>query len=256
MIREISPKEYDLVFEFAKKDIGRNYFILLGLTSKKQIYNKIYGEFDQNGLRAILCLRKSGVLQFYSPGDFNVEGFASIISSMDYNGLIGPKSYCEAFLHKGLFSSFTNGAFISKLSKDDYIPKTEENYQLRPINTCDLDEIVEIYKECFSSFSPKEIMEEKLSKNRGRGVCIHEDGKIISLGQTDFETEDGAVIVGVATRNNYRCRGLATKCLESLCSTLIGEGRELYLQYDNLEAGKIYEKLGFKVIDRVIHCKK
>ena len=38
MIKEIHPKEYDSVYKFAEKDIARNYFILLGLKSKK-----IYG---------------------------------------------------------------------------------------------------------------------------------------------------------------------------------------------------------------------
>ncbi len=67
---------------------------------------------------------------------------------------------------------------------------------------------------------------------------------------------DAAVIVGVATSKDYRCKGLATECLQVLCSRFLKEGKDLYLQYDNLEAGKIYERLGFRNVDQVIHYRK
>lgn len=256
MIREILPREYDLVFEFAKKDIARNYFILLGLKSKKPVYNKIYGEYVENQLKSILLQRKSGILQFFASEEFDLNGFINLISRIKYSGLIGPRSYCEKFIGKDLFQSFKEGAYISKLGKDSEIKNSEKEYRTRKISLNDLDQIVELYKSVFSSFAPKEIMEEKLMTQRGRGICIEKNGEIISVAQSDFETKDGAVIVGIATRKDYRGKGLATICLEELSRALLEEGKDLYLQYDNLEAGKIYEKLGFEIIDQVIHLKK
>ncbi|MDR7855470.1 GNAT family N-acetyltransferase [Tissierella sp.] len=256
MIREILPNEYYSVKKFVEKDIARNYFILLGLTSKKQVYDKIYGEYRKDELIAVLFRRKSGVLQFFAPEEFDIDGFENLISTLEYDALIGPKSYCHKFLDKGLFTSIKDGAYISKLDKDYIMKPIQIKYKMRDIDVDDLDKIVELYKEVFQSFSPREVMEEKLNNNRGRGVCIEEDGEIISVAQTDFEIKDTAVIVGVATNRDYRCKGLATQCLQSLCSILLKEGKDLYLQYDNLEAGKIYEKLGFVNIDQVIHYRK
>lgn len=256
MIREIFPKDHDLVFQFVEKDIARNYFILLGLKDKRQVYDRIYGEYVEDELKAILFKRKSGILQFFALGQFDLNGFVNLISTLQYTGLIGPKSYCNNFIDRGLFQFAKDGACISKLNKNSKIELINSKYKTSKISVGDLDEIVELYKDTFSSFASKEMMEEKLNTKRGRGICIEENGEIVSVIQTDFETSDAAVIVGIATRKDYRAKGLATECLKILSKSLINEGKDLYLQYDNLEAGKIYEKLGFKIIDHVIHLNK
>lgn len=256
MIKEINPNEYHIVKDFAYKDVARNYFILLGLESKKDVFHKIYGEFESGELKALLFRRNSGVLQFYAPGEFDIDGFAKLISTLEYNALIGPKTYCKEFLGKGLFSSIKDGAYISKMDKDYIIDQPDTQYRFRDISVSDLDEIEMLYKDCFQNFSSKEVMKEKLKTKRGRGVCIEENGQIISIAQTDFETKDSADIVGVATDINHRCKGLATACVQFLCYNLIKEGKNVYLQYDNLDAGRIYERMGFRRIDQVIHMIK
>lgn len=256
MIIEIKDDKKYLIKKFLEMDIGRNYFILLGLWSKKEIYDKIYGEYHSDELRAILFRRKSGTLQFYAPGEFNENSFIKLISTLEYNTLIGPKSYCDKFLNKGIFSTSEDGAYISKMSKDYNIKPFEVKNKIRDIEVEDLDEIVDLYKKVFKGFTPKEAMEEKLITNRGRGVCIEKDGKIISLAQTDFETPEAAVVVGVATNPDYECKGFATECLQLLCGRLNKEKKDIYLQYDNLDAGKIYERIGFRPIDQVMNYKR
>lgn len=256
MILPIHPTNYNNLNSFLNKDIARNYFILLGLASKKSVYNKIYGEYKEGELIALLFQRNSGTLQFFAPGEFDVEGFINLISTLEYNSLIGSKSYCDKFLNKGIFTKVDDGAYISKLDKDYEMNTFIHQYAIRNIEIDDLDEIVELYRGIFKSFAPKEVMEEKLKSGRGRGVCIVEDGRIISVVQTDFEKEDAAIIVGVGTKEEYQHKGMATECLEYLCRILLKEGKNLFLQYDNLEAGHIYERMGFRRIDQMLHYKK
>ena len=256
MIIEINKSENHLIKKFIETDVGRNYFILLGLTSKKEIYDKIYAEYNGNDLKAVLLKRKSGTLQFFAKGEFDQNGFVKLISTLDYNSLIGPKSYCDKFLNQGIFESKEDGAYISKLDRDYRMKSFESKNTIRDIKIEDLDQIVELYKKVFKSFSPKEVMEEKLNNKRGRGICIERDGRIISLAQTDFETGEAAVIVGVATDPDYMRKGLATECLQALSSSLQNEKKDMYLQYDNVEAGKIYEKIGFRPIDQVMHYRR
>lgn len=255
MIREISLNECDVVYKFAEKDIARNYFILLALKSKIPVYEKIYGEYIEEKLKAVLFKRKSGTLQFYAPEKFDRSGFIELISTLEYKGLIGPRSYCDKLFDKSIFSTSTDGAYISKLGKEAEISALQTNYKTREISIEDLDDIVELYGQVFSSFAPKRIMKEKLLTKRGRGLCIEKKNKIISVAQSDFETKDAAIIVGIATKKEYRCKGLATQCLQELCKDLLSEGKDLYLQYDNLEAGRVYEKQGFEVLDQVVHLK-
>lgn len=255
MVREILPEEIELVYRFAERDVARNYFILLGLSSKKQTYTKIYGEFKKDELIAILLKRRSGLLQFYGPGDFDQEAFKRIIQDLDHKGLIGPESYCSKLFDEDLFEFEKNGAYISKLHRDSKIHLDNLKYRTKKLGVEDLDRIVDLYKDSFSSFSSKEVMEDKLNTGRGRGYYIEKEDEIISVCQSDFETLEAAVIVGVATKKELRHRGLASQCLKRLICDLLEEGKDLYLQYDNLEAGKIYERLGFKVVDRVIHLR-
>ena len=253
MIREITRREFHMLKDFLLKDIARNYFLLLGISGTRDVYDKIYGEFHKGMLKAVLFRRKTGVLQFYAPGDFALKHFVDLIKTLDYNSLIGPKSYCDNFLNKGIFGSFEDGAYLSKLKKNHKITANESQYKIRNIRIDDLDKVVELYKEVFKSFAPKEVMEKKLAEKRGRGVCIEIDGKIVSLAQSDFETKDGALIVGVATAKDYRGQGLGTECLKFLCNTLQKEGKDLFLQYHNLDAEGIYNRLGFKKFDQVMH---
>lgn len=253
MIREILVDEYNMVKDFISRDVARNYFLLLGLSSSRPVYNKIFGEFNEDNLQGVLFLRRSGVLQFYGPKDFDLNGFINTIKSLDYNSLIGPRSYCDKFLNHDIFTRFEKGAYLSKLGKDSKINLKKYPYNIRRIEVDDLDRIVKLYKQVFDSFAPKEVMEQKLIEKRGRGVCIEIEGQIVSVAQTDFETENAAVIVGVATDKNYQAKGLASCCLEYLCNQLQNEGKSLYLQYDNLDAEGIYSRLGFRKIDKVIH---
>lgn len=257
MIKRLKDSEHIELKQFLKKDIARNYFTLLGISSENSPYKSIFGEFTKEGdLKAVLFLRKTGLLQFYAVGSFDLEGFSSILRDLDYNGMIAPSSYSNGFLEAGIFSRVEPGAYISKLNKDIRIGPSKHQYSIKDLTIEDLDEVIEIYQECFKSFAPKDVMKKKLSSGRGRGVVLEEEGKILSLAQSDFETSDGALIVGVATRKDYWKRGLATHCLEELIEILQEEEKDLYLQYDNLEAGKIYERLGFEVIDQVMHYKK
>ena len=252
MIKEINHSALDIVINLLEIDKARNYFILLTLYSRINLFDKIYGEWKDNKLIAVLLKRKSGTLQFYTKGSFDIEGFVNLISTIDYDTMIGPKSYCDKFLDKGIFSSFKEGAYISKRSKTNRSKQSQHN-EVSSLDINNLDKVICLYDKLFKSYTAKEIMKEKLLSGRGRGVHINKDENIISVAQTDFETENSALIVGVATDPMYQNKGLATKCLQVLIEEL---DRDLYLQYDNIDAGRIYERLGFRIIDTVRHYRK
>jgi len=252
MIKEINHSELGIVINLLELDKARNYFILLTLGSRVNLFEKIYGEWEDNELVAVLLKRKSGTLQFYSKGSFDIDGLINLISNLDYDTMIGPKSYCDKFLDMGIFSSFKEGAYISKRVNTNRIKRSQYN-EVKSLDINQLDNVIKLYDKVFESYAAKEIMMEKLLSGRGRGVYVNHGENLISVAQSDFETVDSSLIVGVATDPMYQNQGLATKCLEVLIEEL---DRDLYLQYDNLAANRVYEKLGFRVIDRVRHYRK
>lgn len=252
MIREISHSEIDEMLKLLKNDVARNYFILLTLLSKIDSYDSIYGEWNNDELTAILLQRKSKTLQFYAKGIFDIDGFVDIISKLKYKSMISPSSYCDEFLDRGIFSTYVEASYISKLSFET-IYKSNPHQEVTKLSVEDLGKAVELYTKVFNSHASRDIMERKILSSRGRGFCIKQDEDIISIAQTDFEGNGSALIVGVATDPKFQGKGLATKCLQTLITEL---NRDLYLLYNNEEAGKLYEKLGFKVIDQVRHYKR
>jgi len=256
LIKAVLPEEYSQVYEFIRQDNARNYFMRLGFESGKPVYEKIIGEWDEEGrLKAVLLKRLSGNMQFYSKGDFDTAGFVECISQIAFDALISPSSYCDKLLEHDLFSTVKDGAIIAKL--DCSKVRDFESYpEVKTLRVEDLDEILGLYEKVFTAFSSKKVMEERLRSGRGRGVCIKHEGKIVSVVQSEFEEKGSALIVGVGTAAEFQGKGLATKCLKVLCNELLREGKDLYLQYDNMEAGRIYEKLGFKPIDRVRYYKR
>ncbi|MBB6214414.1 hypothetical protein HNQ80_000494 [Anaerosolibacter carboniphilus] len=254
MIREILEEEYGEVLEFINQDPGRNYFIRLGLENGKKVYEKLIGEWDhEQRLKAVLFRRKLGNLQFYAKGDFDIEGFVGCMRELEFKALIGPASYCDQFLGKGLFASAHEGAIIAKLAALGQTMEYPISEEIEILKIQDLDEVATIYEKVFTGFSSKAVMEERLNSGRGRGLCIRRNGKIAAVAQSEFEMETSALIVGVATDPEYQGKGLGTACVKALCDQLLKEGKDLYLQYDNMDAGRIYERLGFRAFDQVKH---
>ncbi len=254
MIKQLESSSGSKLKDFIAQDNARNYFIRLGLESDKDVFKSVYVELDgSEQYQAALFHRASGNLQFYAKDSFEVSGFASIIKNLEFGCLIGPASFCDKFIDKDLFESIKDGAILAALTDRKRQYDFESFPEVTSLRIGDLEEVETLYKEVFESFSPLDVMKEKLKSGRGRGVLIREGNQILAVAQSEFESPKSALIVGVATRPGYERRGLATMCLEVLCKELMQEGKNLFLQYDNIDAGRIYERLGFMAFDRVRH---
>jgi predicted GNAT family acetyltransferase len=74
------------------------------------------------------------------------------------------------------------------------------------------------------------------------------DGQVVSAALTNVETKDLAMIGGVFTPEPLRNKGYASAAMSALCTSLISDGRQPCLFYDNPAAGTIYRRLGFAEI--------
>ena len=264
---------YDVI-KYLEKDPARNYFILLGILDKKPVFKNLFLQYDGKDLTSVLFQRNSGTLQFYSTSqDFDSEEIKKQIGSLDYPALISPYSYTKNIYDENLFSSYEKRGYICKLKQDDFIKNSKNvikdtfldiykgihvdigkyNLTLRTLDISMLDSLEELYKEVFHSYASRDVMQSRLSDKRGRGYVLCYNDKIISAVQSEFESPQKAVIVGVATSKGFQKNGFAGFLLQLLCSELLKEGKKLYLQFDNSDAGKIYYSMGFNDMDRVVH---
>jgi len=85
----------------------------------------------------------------------------------------------------------------------------------------------------------------------GRVYYIEDsEGRLLTTAQTTAESSSAAMIVAVATLQEYRGKGLMSECLSRLCRDVLAENKTLCLFYDNQKAGSVYHRLGFETIGR------
>lgn len=175
------------------------------------------------------------------------------MAELPWKVLISPESCCAPLISGGFFKTAIPIAWIARQTR---FIETGAYEKTEPLTCEDLPEVSALYDRVFDHHMSLKQMKEKLESGRGRGAVIRRGGCIVSVGQTEFEESGSALIVGVATAPEYRQQGLAEACLRSLSDSLLASGKTLWLQYDNPAAGKLYEKLGYELADRVMACQR
>lgn len=257
MIQELNFSEIESINSLGKlldRDLGRNYFIKLGLLDLKY-FEKIWSVYDGDKLIGGLFLRKSGNLQVYiEDNDEIVKEIAKFLQKKNYFKMIISRHRFETFMDIMKFGYFVKGSIISKYEgcKSKKQRALPAGYKIRKMLLEDVDGVVELYKHSFKGFSSKERIVERLETAVGRGYVIeNEVGHIVAVAQTEFEEAHQCVIVGVATSRDTRRHGLASILVGYLIDELKSEDKEIFIQYEEEMVGKFYEKLGFVKIDQL-----
>lgn len=125
-----------------------------------------------------------------------------------------------------------------------------DNIIVRVMTSDDIDQVIEIEEEAFSSPWTRKGFEESLSYDYSRFYVATNDKQVVGYIGT-YCMFDDVDITNVAVRGNCRRKGVANKLLEAV----LGYSLEKKLSYINLEvrpsnipARKLYEKYGFEEI--------
>src|SRR5690554_415565 len=252
MIERLEKDRWDSIIPELMEHTVENYFNLLGLLSKKPIYRDIYIQRNDEGrIVSYLFHRLSGTIKFYARGDYDTAELSEFMEKLDFKKLIGPFSSTEALEGASLLERGKPITFLCRL-EIPLGPEVGKTRGIRQLGADDLEKVVEVYLEVFKSFASEEVMEEKLRTGRGRAYGLWDGDRLVSVVQTDFEQETSALIVGVATRLNQQGRGFGTVLMSHVIRILHSEGKKIYLEYENPEAGGLYRKLGFTQFDTVM----
>jgi uncharacterized protein len=255
MIRRLNESDYEVCFNLLKTKRAENLFIIGDIEAYgyDQEFQKLWGEFNKSGeLIAVLLKYEENYIPFAAES-FNAEGFAEIMSNdPDFKMMSGLKAITEKiepYLNKQLKRK--RQTYYAKCTRLNTI-KNDVNFsnvqQASPHDAEALVELLNSVPEFRDSTITVERERRGLKDGTSRSFFIMEDGKMVSTASTAAENSLSAMVVGVATLENYKKKGNATKCMLKLCSHLLLEGKELCLFYDNLAAGAIYKRIGFEDI--------
>lgn len=255
-------QQFKSIHDFLMDDPGRCYFILLGLRDALKTFKTLWIEInDDNQILAVLFLRHSGNLQFYARPNFlnkthsfDTNAFISLLHTIPFLTLIGPKSVVTPLIQDHPVMVVRPGGYLATL-RTPVLPISNLD-AVGTLKLTDLPQVISLYEQVFKGFTPKSMMVKKLEENMGRGTVIIKNHHLISVAQTDFETNHNCVIVGVATDPTYQGQGYARRVLTALCQSLQNEHITPCLIYDNPDAGILYRQLGFVDEDQILHVSK
>ncbi len=84
-----------------------------------------------------------------------------------------------------------------------------------------------------------------------RGVCTHTDGVLSSVALTSSETDNSAIISGVACSRRLQKKGLGRKTVLALVNILKTENKDAYVIALNESAEGFYEHIGFTRTEKI-----
>ena len=222
MIKRLDSKYEKKVIDYLNIEKEINTFNLQELKNYgfDNVFYKVYSDIDEDGNIKGILFKCFEYLTFYSYGEFDVDKFCEfIISDIEFNEISGKTECVEAIARKlGLLKY--RKVHLCRLDYIDDIEKNiNPNLKLKKINIFNIKKVVKLYEE-IGEFQNTTIESLRSNLKSGRGYCIEERKKVISMAKSTAENDNTAMIIGVGTHPEYRNQGLASKCLIRLCKEL------------------------------------
>jgi len=253
VIRKLTDQDHHQVLAFLSEEPSINLFIIgdLDAFGYSSEFQEIWGEFDeQDSIKAVLLRFHQSFIP-YAKGEFDTEGFVSIMKRYTQPISLSGKSDIvekfEAFVD--LLLGKKQVTFFAECLSDEFLSAGDVEFKKASIE--DVDQIIELrnsIEEFHIRSDAREILVQGMESNTARTYYTVDHGIITSCVSTTAENSLSAMIVGVCTRKEYRRQGLATAIMQKLFQDVLDEGKTLCLFYDNPAAGRIYKRLGFKDI--------
>lgn len=246
MILKVDSTYHSKVMEYLKKEAEFNLFIIGDI--EKYGYDNyfltIWAGINESGEIEGILLKYFEFLIFYANNKFNEWEFANLINKINYIEISGKTEVLKKIVAK-LGLKKERIVNFCRLNSSENLVSEDLNVKVKKIRFGNINKVVKLYDliEEFDSTSAENI---KNGLKTGRGYCIEINRKVVSMVKSTCENNTHAMIVGVGTHPDYRNRGFATNCIVKICKELISENKIPCLFYDNIEAGKIYRKLGFE----------
>lgn len=255
MIRKLIDEDREMVMNFVLKKPAENLFIIgdIEVYGFDTEFQTLWGQFDNSEELIAVLLKYEGNYIPYTESDINWKEFAAIINNdpnmTELSGLKPIVEKLEPFIVKNMKRK---SSFYYAKCQSLKISKSEDELQsVEVLSVEQLEELVALLKTVPEFQHANITVESKkrtIENKTGRTYFIRMHGEMATTASTTAENSSSAMIVAVATKEQYKRKGLATDCIIKLCQDLLKEGKELCLFYDNPDAGKIYKRLGFEDI--------
>ncbi len=255
MIRLLNENDRAEVLDFLSAEPSINLFIIGDIEAFgfQEDFQTLWGQYTEDGaLEGVLLRYHESFITYFTDPKFDITEFANILfSHKGHIMLSGKESILKRFTSVLPAHQFRSTYFCELISPDD-LKHTEDISNIKIATEEDAERVYRLILQIeeFEAMTSVERIRHKIKTGTGRIYYIeNEEGLMVSVAQTTAENSKSAMIVGVATLPDYRCKGFMSGCMSKLCKDVMAEGKSLCLFYDNPKAGRIYHRLGFQNID-------
>ena len=192
---------------------------------------------DNDSLAAIM----DGFCVFYCADELNDEWRLFFMMHADIAVLHTDERTARAFNQAGQYSITTGKILCREQAESDFTLHSEKPE--RP----PLSEVYALLSHTFDNIPRFDSWYVDASHKLRHGCChingMYHKNTLVSMAMTVAETEEIALIGGVATLPCYRGRGYASRCITELISQL--SQKKILISPSNVTAELLYQKLGF-----------
>lgn len=221
-------------------------------------YIKAYG-FDRAFLEVWIMTQDEEItsvfIKFYDDitllalDNADTSQLSSFLGMFYYKTLMCTKKVCEllgleAYTEKNgyIFCSDASGYTSDSIQEEDF--KAAYNLVSKEI-----PDSFKNTKEAYLSFLSDFTFRQR--RELARGVCVHEENKLLSVALTSSETESCAIVSAVACDASVRKKGLGKRTVLSIVGKLQKENKKVYIIALNQSAEGFYEHIGFRKSEKI-----
>lgn len=255
MIRLAEKKDLPDILDYAKQNYNENLYIISDIENfmyDKDVFSIWYDKVDDM-INFILLKYRDNAIIFNENQDIDVQKVTELLKKNNIKRING--------LNNSIKFLFPNLLHEYKIQKCKYCvlkntgKKTNEEDKMESLNERNIEKVsiamskvpeLDMTKED-SFYYLKNKLEKKLPTK-----LLELNGNIVSFAATSTVSSLSAMIVGVFSIPNMRKKGYSTKVLTALITEIFSRNLDCCLVYENDIAGKLYEKLGFNIIDEWI----
>lgn len=244
-------------FDLVAENVGEKRFIVVLESGNEDKYVALYENFV---CKQIFCLKQNQIAEYCAKN--NIKAYANkndvsvVIDGVDYID-VSDDTLANLIVKKSMKNDYCQinelAPIYVKLSQAERLRSEKILSNLVIEKPQNASELFEIDKKCFSFDSwSEQVYEQEIMQNNKYYYVAKLDGKNIAF--VGFETNaDDMNLQKIAVLEDYRNCGVATKLFEYSLQKKHELNKDKYfLEVDvkNDSAIKLYEKLGFKVLQK------
>lgn len=255
MIHKLGQADHAPLFRFLSRNPSFNLFIIGDIETfgYDVPFQDIWAERDEIGEVTSVLFRFYGNYIAVLDDASDAAGYARIVAAdAAWEAIQGEASSAARLATQLGLVGCRSLHFAEMVNADSLDPSLSVDH-VKKATPADVDRILDVRAAGLRAPTPadRESLLQVLEKNAARTFYVEdESGRMVAAASTTAENSLSAMVVGVCTRLEYRRRGFATACMTALARELLAEGRKLCLFYDNPEAGRIYNRIGFREIGK------